>query len=217
MYKKIIIVAMLLCGISTISAATVDFDDIDASFGDVSIDFINPYQGFSWTNFTAYTTTPGFPGFNSGIVSSDNAAYSGGELFGTTIAPVIGKIESTSPFDFVSAYLGSGYYDNLALTVEGRMNGNLLFTQSVILNTSSPLLVNFGFSNIDELDFFASTTSSTIDPFQCGTVNCTQFTIDNLLFATASSPPPPPQLSEPSSLVLFLLAWILAAIFRRTE
>ena len=214
---------MLLCGVSAVSAATVDFDDIDASFGDVVLDSLGPYQGFTWTNFSAYTIVPGFPGFNNGIVSPDNAAYSGGELFGPAVTPIIGKIAADDPFDFVSAYLGSGYYDNLSLTVQGKLDGSVLFTRSVILDTTTPILVNFSFTSIDELNFFAGTTPATTDPFACGTVNCTQFTLDNLTFAPASSTPPPdpdpdPEpnpVPEPSTPALIGLAGMVAAAIRR--
>jgi len=37
---------------------TASFDEIDASGGDVPI--VSRYLGLNWTNFTAYTSTPGF-------------------------------------------------------------------------------------------------------------------------------------------------------------
>ena len=66
-------------------ATIVNFDDIDASAGDVSLDAVSPYQGFTWSNFFAYTAAPGFPGFNNGIVSHPNAAYTGGDELGVPI------------------------------------------------------------------------------------------------------------------------------------
>ncbi|SFU58564.1 PEP-CTERM sorting domain-containing protein [Nitrosospira multiformis] len=217
MFPKIAFAVLLVFHASLASATIVNFDDLDASGGDLVLDSLNPYQGFTWTNFSAYTSIPGFPGFNNGIVSPDNAAYSGGELFGPTITPVIGKIEASDPFDFVSAYLGSGYYDNLNLTVQGWHNGSLLFMRSVILDTNAPVFVNFGFTGIDELNFFAGVTPATADPFFCGTVNCTQFTLDNLTFAPASTTPPPDPnpLPEPSTLALIGLAGMAVMVVRR--
>jgi hypothetical protein len=217
MFSKIAFAVLLFLEAALAGAAIVNFDDLDASGGDLALDSLGPYQGFTWTNFSAYTNTPGFPGFNNGIVSPDNAAYSGGELSGPTVTPVIGKIEAGDPFDFLSAYLGSGYYDNLNLTVQGRLNGSLLFTRSIILDTDAPVFVNFGFNGIDELDFFAGVTPATTDPFFCGTVNCTQFTLDNLTFAPASTTPPPDPnpLPEPSSLALIGLAGMAAMATRR--
>src|SRR5690348_11171994 len=104
MFSKIAFAALLLWETALVSAAIVNFDDLDVSAGDVSLDSLSSYQGFNWANFSAYTATPGFPGFDNGIISPNNAAYSGGELFGATVTPVIGKIEAASPFDFVSAY-----------------------------------------------------------------------------------------------------------------
>jgi hypothetical protein len=217
MFPKIALAVLLFSQISFASAAIVNFDDLDASGGDVVLDGLSPYQGFTWTNFSAYTNTPGFPGFNNGIVSPDNAAYSGGELFGATVTPVIGKIEAANSFDFVSVYLGSGYYDDLSITVQGRLNGALLFTRTLTLDTAAPLFVNFGFTGIDELDFFAAATASTTDPFQCGTVNCTQFTVDDLTFAPGSTTPPPDPnpLPEPPSLALIGLGGLGAWVLRR--
>ncbi|ABB76080.1 PEP-CTERM protein-sorting domain-containing protein [Nitrosospira multiformis ATCC 25196] len=218
MFSKIAFTAtLLLSQISLASAAIVNFDDLDASGGDLVLDTLSPYQGFTWTNFSAYTSIPGFPGFNNGIVSPDNAAYSGGESFGPIVTPVIGKIEADDPFDFVSAYLGSGYYDDLSLTVQGRLNGTLLFTTTLTLDTAAPLFVNFGFTGINELNFFAAATGSTTDPFQCGTVNCTQFTLDNLTFAPGSTTPPPNPLPEPSSLALLCLGGAGAWALRRRK
>jgi hypothetical protein len=215
MFSRTAFAALLLCQAVFSTAAVINFDDIDASGGDVSLDSLNPYQGFTWTNFSAYTNVPGFPGFNNGIVSPANAAYSGGELFGPAITPVIGRIEADHAFDFVSAYLGSGYYDNLHLTVQGRLNGALLYTKTLALDTAAPLFTNFSFTGVNELDFFAGTTAFTTDPFQCGTVNCTQFTLDNLTFTPASTTPPPNPLPEPSTLALIGLAGIAAAVSRR--
>ena len=75
--------------------ASINFDDIDASLGDVPLDSLSPYQGLNWGNFSAYTSVPGFPGYNNGIVSSPNAAYTAGDAFG---APIVSVITRTSGF-----------------------------------------------------------------------------------------------------------------------
>jgi hypothetical protein len=204
------ILGLLLCISSPIpKAAVISFDDLDASAGDIDLAGISPYAGYTWTNVLAYTTTPGFPGFNNGIASGPNAAYSGGEYLGAFIEPVIGRVIGSSPFSFLSAAVGSGYYDGLVVTIQGFLGGNLLFSRNVTVGTSGATVFDFGFGNIDTLAFFASTNSNTTDPFQCGPTNCTQFTIDDLVFG-------PPITSVPEPGVLLLLAMGLFVAFLTT-
>ena len=184
------------------------------SAGDVSLDAISPYQGFNWTNFSAYTSTPGFPGFNNGIVSQPNAASAGGDALG---APIIGSITAASPFDFGTASIGAGWYDNLDVTVEGRLGGILQFSQTITVDAENIQLFSFAFTGIDELDFFSTVTAATTDPFGCGSSGCSQITFDNIDFSVVG---PPPQTPEPSSAVVFLSSlnsFALAAWHRRNR
>lgn len=55
--QRALVVLAVLCLLNTrLEAAIIGFDDIDASAGDVSLDALSPYQGFSWSNFFAYTS-----------------------------------------------------------------------------------------------------------------------------------------------------------------
>ena len=183
--KRLILGVLFLVLSSISSAAVITFDDIDASTGDVSLGSVSPYQGLTWENAFAYTSVPGFPGFNNGIVSLNNGAYSGGEILGS---PVIGRLTSTGAFDLISGYFGAGYYDNLDITARGYFNGVPLFTRTVTVNTSVPQLFIFDFNNINDLQLFATTKGSTTDPFGCGASNSTQFTFDNLTITPGTIP-----------------------------
>ena len=126
--------------------------------------------------------------------------------------PIVGTITAASPFDFGSADIGSGWYDNLNVTVEGRLGGALEFSQTITVSTTGAQLFGFDFTGIDELDFFSTVTTATTDPFGCGPSDCSQFTFDNIDFS-AVGPPPPMNAPEPSaalvllsSLGLFILA-----------
>jgi hypothetical protein len=98
----VIVFAALLTSVSgtPATASIVDFGGVDSCGENVSLDVLNPYQGLNWTNFAVYTAIRGFPGFNNGIVSKPNAAFTGGDDLGATI---IGKITVAAPFDFVFA------------------------------------------------------------------------------------------------------------------
>jgi RHS repeat-associated protein len=193
---------------SSANALTINFDDLDASGGDIDLNGTT-YQGYTWSNFSAYTFGGGYDGFDAGIISLDNAAYSGGEIFGTGSAtPLVGTLSSTSLFDFGSAYLNAAYYDDLDITVEGLLNGVLLFSSKVTVNTTGAQLFNFGFSGINELAFFAGKGANFTDPFGCGDINCTQFTIDDLTVQD-STITPPGTVPEPPSLALLSFGLLL--------
>ena len=169
-------------------ADVINFDDLDASAGDIGLSGISPYYGFSWTNVFAYTNTPGFPGFDDGIVSSPNAAYTAGDALAT---PIVSVISATAPFNFISAYLGSGWYDNIDVNLTGRLNGTQEFSQTVTVNTSAAQLFTFNFIGINELDIISAVTASTSDPFGCGASGCSQITMDNLTLEPSNAVPEP--------------------------
>lgn len=200
------LISALLClsALPALSAATVNFDDIDASAADILLDGLSPYQGLSWTNLSAYTTVPAFPGFNNGIVSAPNAAYTAGDTLG---APIISTVTRASGFDFTSAYLGSGWYDGLSVTLNGLTNGVQGFTRTVTVNTAAPQLFTFNFTGITELDIFSTVMASTSDPFGCGSSGCSQVTLDDL-DVTLLNLPPPSGVPEPGTFSLLCLALI---------
>jgi hypothetical protein len=113
-----LIAALLLAtALNTLlSADILNFDDINASLRDVPLDGLSPYQGLNRANATAYTSVPGFPGFNNGIVFLTSAAYTAADAFGSSI---ISAITRASGFAFTSAYIGSGRHDGLSVTLNG--------------------------------------------------------------------------------------------------
>ena len=190
----------LACSTPPLVAETINFDGIDASAGDV---ILGTYQDYNFTNFSAYTSVPGFPGFNAGIVSGPNAAYSSDT----------GSISSAKAFDFTAAAFGSGYYDGLQLTIEGLRGGTVYDSRTITVSTTGAKAYSFAFTGIDELLFTTSTTASTTDHYYCGAVGCSYFTIDNAVLTPDGVPPPPPPppplppnpVPEPSTLTMFAL------------
>ena len=193
--------SLLFCVLVSLPAMadTLGFDDIDASAGDV---ILTSYNGYNFTNFSAYTTVPGFPGFNAGIGSGPNAAYS----------TDVGSIASASTFDFTGGEFGSGYYDNLQLTIQGMLGGATLYSQTINVSTTGAQAYSFAFTGIDELLFTTSTTENTTDPYFCGSVGCSYFTLDDAqLTADANPPPPPPPPPPPIGVTPEPPTWTLLA------
>jgi hypothetical protein len=194
-----------LCASVPSAAEIINFDDIDASAGDVILDSLSPYHGFDWKNFSIYTSTPGFPGFNNGIVSAPSAAYTAGDALGS---PIVSSITATSPFNFISGDFGSGWYDGLNVTVNGLDNGTQEFSKTVTVNTQGTQLFTFNFTSINELDIFSTVTSTTTDPFGCGPSGCSEVTLDDLTLTPAPSSVPEP---SPRVLLGFVVLALAAA------
>lgn len=186
-------------------AFSLNFDDLNASGGNINLTGTN-YQGYSWSNFIAYDAANQYLylGFSNGVVSGTNAAYSGGELInGSTVLPVVGSISSTGLFDVGTAYLAAGYYDGLDVTIEGLLNGSVLFSKTVTVSSAAAQLFTFNFTGINQLDFFSAVTGNTSDPYGCGGVDCTQFAIDDLALQANNGNPGGGTVLEPSSLLLW--------------
>ena len=202
--------AISACAILPAEASVINFDDIDASAGDVILDSISPYQGYNWANFSVYTSTPGFPGFNNGIVSAPNAAYTSGDTLGS---PIVSMITAPTPFSFISGYFGSGWYDGLSVTVNGLFNGTQDFTQTFTVNTEAPQFFTFNFTDINELDIFSTITAATTDPYGCGPSGCSQVTLDNLTL----TPAPQSSTPEPAAFALAGIGMVALAATRRLK
>jgi hypothetical protein len=214
-FAALLTLLLVLIGTAPVRATLINFEErddsgkiiLDTSSGIVSLDTISPYQDFTWTNFAAYSATPGFPGFNDGIVSDPNAAFTGGDELGVA---VVGKITVApgSQFVFTSAYIGSGWYDNLDVTVEGRWRGVLQFSKTVTVNTIGAQPFDFDVRAIDDLEFFSTVTAATTDPFGCGSSGCSQFTFDDMDLSLVS----PSTIAEPSAAVVLLSSLGLFAL-----
>lgn len=196
---------------SSVNAMTVNFDDLDATGGDINLTG-SSYQGYNWSNFSVYTSGFSFDGFDAGIASLDNAAFTGGELSNSNgVTPLVGTLSAASLFDFSGAYFNAAYYDNLAITVEGLLNGALLFSNTITVTTAGAQMFNFNFTGIDQLAFYASTTANVSDPFNCGDFNCTQFTIDDLVVKDSNITSTVP---EPPTLLLMSFGLLLVGNYR---
>lgn len=197
-------------------AEVVNFDDLTPVF-DASL--ASPYAGYQWENFRYYAfdfNNDGTDEFDPGVVSQTNAAYSGGDLFveGGTVQ-IVGVISRATPFDFVSAYLGSVWLQAMSLTVQGYLGATQAFSTVVQLDNNGADKFAFNFTNVDRV-----TLVGTFDPNDPnGNSNVSQFTVDNVEFGTPGSgpggPSDPAPVPEPATLSLVGLGVAAALGTRR--
>src|SRR3569623_290090 len=134
------------------------------------------------------------------------AVFSGGEIIDTTVTPIVATLQSAGRFDLVSADIGAGWYDNLAVKVEGLRGGSTVFSQIFLVDTVLAQSFALNFTDIDTVNFSARALNESTDPYQCGRINCTQFTVDNIVIA---------ELGEPTDLALFAVGGLALGLRRR--
>jgi hypothetical protein len=183
----------------SVAQTTINFDDITDIGAGTPIP--NGYQGFNWNNFYVLNTLlyPNTPnGYQNDLISSPNVALNG---FANPAS-----ITSSTPFTLNSGYFGAGWNDGLLVTVTGTIQGGGTDSITFSVNTSSPTLITFNWSNIISLNFSSAGGTLNLDLDGSGE----QFALDNLVVNGPLVAPTP----EPSTLILFFLGG--AALFLLT-
>lgn len=101
-----------------------------------------------------YETVEVNAGFDRSIVSGNTVAHTrafSGSTFGS-----ISARPGDSNFDFFSAYLTSGWLDDISVSVVGKRNGSAVYTQALTVGDDAPTLFTFNFFDIDSIEFLAS-------------------------------------------------------------
>ena len=170
----------------TADAATITFDEFALNPGGAqAIQIPNGYQGFTWSNFWVIDPDAGLAGsgYANGTVSQDNVAY------GFDALPA--SFSSAGTFTFNSVYMSAAWRDGLTVRILGRLNGGIVFSQSVLVDHTGPNLLVFNWAGINEVYFESSGGIET--PGLNG--DGTHFAIDNI---TVDGTPVP----EPGTLLL---------------
>lgn len=157
-------------------AAIITFDDLDPiALSPIQYhltDIPNGYAGLTWQNMgVSDMSVPDAPresGYGPGTISPNNVAFNNSGL------PA--GFSSTSKFTLESAYFTAAWNDGLQVDVQGSSDGVLLFSTTFTLNTTTPSLITFNWSDIDAVTFFShdGTPVSTIGG------SGTHFALDNL-------------------------------------
>ncbi len=126
---------------SLLSAQEITFDDLPGSLDVVPAG----YAGLQWDN-VYFANVPslalGPTGYSAGTVSGTQVALNGFE------APA--SFFSTSfKFNLDHLYLTGAWNDGQQVQLDGYLNGSLLYSLSLVVNSTSPSLVQPGFLGID--------------------------------------------------------------------
>jgi PEP-CTERM motif len=174
--KKLFLVFIFgLCSVAA-SAQTITFDNLSNSSIYDGTQIANGYEGFNWNNFgylttSTYTYNPS--GYLNGTVSGTNVAFNWGGADASMFS-------QTSPFTFNSAYFTGAWNNGLNIQVKAYLAGTLVNTMSFVVDSTSPVLETFNWSNIDALTF--SSSGGTSAGYMCKDVSiCNHFAMDNMV------------------------------------
>jgi len=148
--------------------------------GDVGIINPNYYYNGNYQPLSDFTGLAGY-GYANGLVSGPNVM----DLGGTSSM----SAQSGYTFDLLSGYFTAAWNDNTSVTFVGYLNGVQTYSDTVILNTESPTLVNLNFVGVDKVSFLNGANN----PF---------IAADNLVFNLNGAPGAPASVPEPGTLAL---------------
>lgn len=170
--KQLALATSLLLSLNA-SAAVLTFDDI-STFPYISVD--NGYGGFNWNNFSAQIPTYPDTGYGHGVVSPSFVAYNQAGKLATV---------SGSVFNFDGVYLTGAWSNGLNINVSGFLNGNKLYSQTVVVDSYHPTWFAFNYTGINALTFEAF---GGVDAgYGVGAGN--YFAMDNFTFTAVPIPP----------------------------
>lgn len=164
---SVAVLGLVLCVARSVSADTLTFDDLTptSSYGAIP----DGYGGFNWSTDFYYINRHyhSGSGYDLGTVSGEYSAFN-------AFANVVSA--SQSDFDFNGAYLTSAWDSSLYIDLKGFKDGNVIYSQTVVVSNTAPTWFTFDFLNIDTLQI-ASRGS--------------QFVMDNMLYNDGSEVPAP--------------------------
>ena len=186
---------MLVIGVVASAGATViTFEDVpNADSGTWDNPIPNGYYGFNWTNFYVlhenYHPNSGYD--NGSIEPGDWVAYNGGGEEAS--------IECSGSFNFDGAFFTAAWNHELNINIKGYRNGNLLYDQTIVVDTSGSIWFDANFDGIDKLVF------SSFGGTDAGLGGSgTHFAMDNFTYCSSCVPLPSTVLLLGSGLVGFV-------------
>lgn len=170
-------------------AIVLTFDDVPGANADI---WDNPipagYGGLNWSQFNVLHESlhPG-TGYEYGVVSGEWVAFN----FQNNMAVV-----SDGLFDFNGAWITSAWDSTDILTVQGFLDGNLLYSIDLVINNLTPTWLQADFFGVDTLTFDSAGY---------------HFAMDNFTFNEGAPVP------EPSTLLLLGAGIVGLAVYRKKK
>lgn len=183
-YQHTKLAAILLAGsflslaASAAQATTINFDG-----GSGVYELTDGYGGLNWSNmFALDSTNYSASGYDAGVVSPDGVA------FNSFANPASFSVAAGSTFTFNNFFMTAAWNDNLNVSVQGYLNGNLVNSSLITLLATAPKLFTFNWTGIDTvlLTSFGGT------PHSGYSGDGVHFALDNLTVNVAVSSVPVP-------------------------
>jgi len=128
-------------------------------------------------------------GYNNGLVSGDYVAFPS-KFYESGTGRITGNL-----YTFNGAYLTAAWRDGLNVQVDGYLNDSLIYSTTVVVDTTGPTWFDFDYIDIDELKFSSyGGVPNENYPYQTGY----HFAMDNFTY-----------IPEPTTLLLFALGTVL--------
>lgn len=174
----LIIMLFSTLAVATAQAVVLSFDDISsAEMGTIPVG----YGGLNWSEFgyvDGSTASRAGSGYDHGRTSGDYLAFN-----------QFARVASVSDtiFDFNGAYFAGAWNDALNIDVSAFLDGNLLYQETLVVDTTAPSWFDANYLGIDSL-FFTS-WGGTPHPGLNGRGN--HFVVDYFTFNEAAPVPEP--------------------------
>ena len=196
--SSLAISALLLSPWATATANVITFEDVPGALLGQTLGTIpDGYKGFAWSSF----------GFMDGAALNPGSGYEFGTVSGSYIAfnefADVATVND-SLFTFEEVWLTAAWNDGLSITIEGLQLGNTLFSTTVQVDHFFPVLFQFDWIGINELQF---TSSGGINAGLGG--SGAHFAMDDFTFTPLPEPPAAP-LAGVGLLLLAALRRVLA-------
>ena len=167
-------------------ADVLTFDDIGTPEESTLIP--DGYGGFDWDYFyyRNIAEDPIDSGGKNGLVSGDYLAHNSGYF---NLVGLSGNL-----FTFQGAWLAASWRDELNVQIDGYLNNNLVYTNTVVVNTTNSIWYEMNYVNIDKLEF--SSFGGT--PHEGYSHDGYHFVMDNFTY-----------IPEPATILLFIFGELL--------